>query len=1269
MDEEFEDFSDEELQAIAGQSQSESDDFSDFSDEELSSIANGGASRSWGDEGPGWLDTAGKSMALGFAKLGEGIGSTMESLEDESFFGTGIQPGKYIRESAEPYVTGTEDYLKAVPQDSWKKTFSHGVEGLSSFLPTLPFAPGIKSMIGLGAANRFGQKRAQLQREGAEDPTAGGLTAAAAGLPIDAFQFSPMFNQFLTPFAKTVASGVTGSLGAGAEVPSQMYADYVGGGREYPPTMDEVMEALPEPMLLGGGQGMVVGGIQAERQAARDYFSDRAMQAKAGEYSAKLDAMKAEDVAAAERMSPMEGAEPQSAESLAIEQATGGLDQPLPEPIRDPIVAREKFLNEAKIDADDSLLQLDNSSDVFPEGIKKPFSEPEGPAVTPSETAKIVAEGANIKDTQGMDSVLGAKELDDKIKTKEKETARKLSEAEENAKPDLPNPFTFKGFKDLAGRLKKSGYEGNPEYYNFFKNKRNVLASEITKADKFPLYRKNHDIALKHFETENVIAWDHAQSLRPFTLLNAKEKLNATAAMYELSKRGAEGDSSPQALKRLGLSDREILGIGSVRNTLDNALEMLRKEGVTRLERQQGPEESKAIALDELNKSIDDLKASNYVPTGRYGKYGLTLYNQDGTVSEFIMGNSRGRLLKTLSSKLKNNPELNPETSKVNKVAVPLGSEYVGAHPDILDALGDTEAHIPSAGFLNRLKRRKNVEGFEWDLQRNLASYLSSHARYMAGQETKRGFNDLNKQFDAFYSTLGNRDKTLYTGLRQNIGDLQKYVMTPSKNVEGLGKFLASYYLANNVKTNVVNTMSFLNAYANAARYTGVKGLTLNPEIALAKSVGQTAKYYGGKMLGKIEGVVGKDLYASLEQARKEGVVGGNRVLKDLLQDAGSPHANFSALGQKMSTQDVMFLLNQVSEDFVRTNTYIMGWNIYDKSIPFFKKNDIELPDRHNFAKRFVREVQADYTKAGTPDIAKNPVGKIGSTFRLWHHAFFTMLKKSVMEKNIGAIGRFAGVLGSLGGVYATPFVGGILKALKQAGFNPDKAIKDSTPWDDPKDERAALFGQPTKEPFNVNIAGAISPDIIPSQLAGGDVVSGLGRAFLGVLADPFDRASKANFFINEKGDIGRGLEQLLPRAFNIQDIATSQRWKKEGVRDSSGNDILGRPVTEGEVTRKALGFMPDTVSKAYDRRQALERAEKELDNENINRKIALRAFRGEPFQDLVDYANENGIPISSDSISEMVQSMKSRDLYEKRRLGKRGSSKLDEINREFPDS
>lgn len=955
-----------------------------------------------------------------------------------------------------------------------------------------------------------------------------------------------------------------------------------------------------------------------------------------------------------------------------------------PDITHDSTVAAQKF--DIIPDEQTGLFQLDNSADAFPDPIRKPFSEP-----PPDLVVKTQPTSKSIKE-----SPLSDQSTSGKLKSK-------LLNQSGAIRIDLPNFFRHDGFGDFIKRMKGEGIEQNPEFYNFFDNKRsklyqafkgNLLASTFTKAERFPWYRKSHDAALKNFEMENSLSWDHDALLRPFTLLNAKEKQNVSTLLYAGLRKGPSFDASSENLTKLGLSDREIRGVGAMRNTMDSALETLRGLQLDKINRSQVSDQIKAKQTDQVNQHFDEMKASNFVPTGRYGKYGLTLYDTKGKVVQFNMNDSKAKLANALYEAIRKDPSIDPVKSRVAPVAKALGSEYVGAHPDIIDVMQDKGAQIPSASFENRFKKRELIEGFESDLQRNAASYLSSFARYVSTQRTKMEFADHNKAFDAFYQTLGNRDRTLYTGLRRNIDDLQKWILQP-KNSSSMSKFLAGFYLADAFKTAAVNTTSFFNSsYPKIAKYTqGLKNIAGVPERIWAKSNAEALQYYGKKGITGIEGgKVGEDLWASLEAARKEGIVGGNRVMKDLLTNANRPSASgrIGAVGQKVSAMDLAYMLNGATEDWVRTHAYITGWNTHPYAEGFFQKQsarnneksnynngegNISLPDRHTFAKNFVRETQADYTPAGAPDFTRNWAGKLASTFRLYHHAYFTSLKNSLVEKQFGAASRYIGALVALGGVMAIPVAGSLIKTAKIAGFNTDDTMKDALEYfgiTKPRTQQMILNGIPTNPHLgNVNISGAISPDIIPEEAGKGDIVGGLGKFFLGVAADPIDRIGRAWYYHKEKGDDPRALEQLYPPAFNIQTNITANRWQKEGVRNAGGEDILGRPPTDTEIMMKRLGFTPQTIAMAMDEDLAKKRAAVSgKDNDNINEKIA-RAYALGSDEDVkywMNYATQKGIKFNPGSIVTKYKEMESPDRADFNRFGRHNLGTLEKLNSEYED-
>lgn len=979
-----------------------------------------------------------------------------------------------------------------------------------------------------------------------------------------------------------------------------------------------------------------------------------------------------------------------------------------PEITSDPTAAAQKF--DIVPDRQTGLLQLDNSADVFPDPIKKPFSEP-------AQEELIISSEPISREVK--DSPLSDQAVKKNIKS------RLLSESGA-VRIDLPNPFTSNGFKDWMSRMRDKGFDKNPEFYNFFNSGRNLFAANFTKAEKFPWYRKSHETSLKKFEQENSISWDHDQMLRPFTLLNAKEKQNLStfryAALRQQQKTGVSVDMSPENLQKLGLSQREINANQAIANTMGSALESMRQLSIDKINRSGVSEEIKQQRAEEVNQSFDVMAASNFVPTGRYGKYALTIFDKSGKVSSVIMNDSKSKLQNTLYEAIRTDPNINPETSRINLVAKAIGSEYVGIHPDIVDIMKDGDAQIPSASFENRFKKRDLIAGFEADLQRNISSYLTSHAKYVSAQRAKMEFADHNKSFDAFFKTLGKRDKALYTGLRKNIQELQTYVNEPVASSK-LSRAFAYAYLANSFKTITVNTTSgFTSTYPKIAKYTGYepwskKGSYGLPERIFMKANAQTALYYAAKspeIVNKLAGFSGvkssrgqdpnTNMWAGLELARKEGVVGGNRVFKDLLMKANTKTAvnQMHSFGQKISIPDIAFFGNGISEDFVRTHAYISGWNTYPYAKGFFKSQsarnqkesgyrgvdangkslsgagpegtgEISLPDRHSFAKSFIREAHHDYTPAGAPDFAKNMTGKYSMTFRGYTHSFLTSFKRSIAEQQFGAASRYIAATGIMGGLMAVPVAGMITQFAKNLGYDTDGLIQKGLEYfgvTKPMTAQMVTYGLPIGPSTNVNLSGATATEQIPAEFAKGDILAGGARLFAGVLADPIDRLGRAYYYYNN-GDMGRALEQFVPPGLNLGHNVTANRWAKEGVLNSAGEDILGREPTEGELLRKRFGFTPGTIAAAMN----LDRIKKNeayslKDNEGVNIKIAKAMAKGneKDVEYWMNYAQEKGFKINPATIMESFKNQNSPIAADLNRFGRRNFDKAQELNQRYED-
>lgn len=975
-----------------------------------------------------------------------------------------------------------------------------------------------------------------------------------------------------------------------------------------------------------------------------------------------------------------------------------------PAPINsDPVVAKERML-EGELEAvGDGTLTFDNSSNVFPEGVEKPGQEPKRPSQPlPAEPRE-----------QSLPKIL--EESSTKPSEKKSGKASRLKSERGSIRLDFPYPFSTEGFKDFISRIKQYGFKDNPEHYKFFTSKwKNPLAAQITKAEKFPWYRKSHEASIKHFEDENSIAYDHAESIRPFDLLNAKEKQIATDFIYEANRRGVEFDSSDVNMKKLGLSDRVIRGVRAFRNTMDRALDMIKEEAVLQLEDSNLSPEAKAKKLIDINNKFDLMKVSNYAPQGRYGKYGVTIYYKDGKQPYFEMSDSKSKLLNKLYKEIRTNPNVNAETSGVNPIAKALNTEFIGAHPDIVMMLTDPKnSQIPQSSLLQHLENRKNIEGYDPDLGRNIASYLASHSRYIATQRLKRQFRQNNKEFEAFYETLGKRDRDLYSGLAKEIKDLQNYMLTPSDSWQKTRKYLSMYYLPFNPATLTTNLTSLVTTWPNAARYmSAISNATLQPEWLMAKSLRDVGKYYSGRAITGAKNLAieasggvrpkkdmsnpNNNVMASIELARKEGAIGGSRFVKDFLSDANSPSAKgvASKFSQTLSDQDILFLGNSMIEDFTKTSSHVLGWHLWEKAQPYFKKRNLPMPDRHTFAKNFANETQGDYRKTGSPNIAREGLGRLGTTFRLFPFNFFTILKKSVFNNtvtvrgkeipfpNIGAASRFIGILGALGGVKAVPFLSTIIKGSQLAGFNPDEKIDETTQkvgqaleeiapgisnyLKSPQGKNLIKYGV---QPFGVTLSGGIDPSMIPPANQGGDPVGLAARVGLGVVTDIPDRLSKAKFFY-DKGDAWRAAEAVAPRAFSINRMMSAARIKDTGLTDSHGRPMMPRKLTTNELIKFALGFTPSAVTAAYDLKAKQNKLLEEQDIGDIYERMAQAKIEGNDakFKELAKDPTLKGKK-ASDIMQAVMKQKRRKESFKYNQittLGKKNAKELRKLEEEF---
>jgi hypothetical protein len=274
-------------------------------------------------------------------------------------------------------------------------------------------------------------------------------------------------------------------------------------------------------------------------------------------------------------------------------------------------------------------------------------------------------------------------------------------------------------------------------------------------------------------------------------------------------------------------------------------------------------------------------------------------------------------------------------------------------------------------------------------------------------------------------------------------------------------------------------------------------------------------------------------------------------------------------------------------------------------------------------AREVVDQSQADYSSSNTArymDTRRYPWLAPMMTFRKYAQAVYALLARQVYLSAKGkskaerrqAMKTLAYVLGTHAAVAGT--LGLPTEAITIVLGITALALGQDEPWDWEREVRQAMAEVFGKEGAEVVTRG------LP-RLAGIDLSGRMGLnslIFINDLRD-FERQSTIEYAGSlllgapgamvaawagapsqmAKGDYGRALEAIMPKG--VRDLIQTFRFEEEGITTKRGERIdSNREFTTGDAIIKGLGFTPAAVAETYERRNAVQGANRRINNERV---------------------------------------------------------------------
>lgn len=602
--------------------------------------------------------------------------------------------------------------------------------------------------------------------------------------------------------------------------------------------------------------------------------------------------------------------------------------------------------------------------------------------------------------------------------------------------------------------------------------------------------------------------------------------------------------------------------------------------------------------IEKLHEMIDDVKAmfehvenlqrAGYMPLSRFGKYSVTAFNDSGTVAEFM------RFETEAEAKIKQK-ELAKQYKRVERGVMPTNPSnlFAGADPETVALFVDKVREIDGINIndavfqewyrsavsdrsaLKRMLERKGTAGFDTDLEKVLASFLTSNARFAANNYNRGDMLDVLQylQTDPNYKRKGD----VYDEAKQ----LFDYVQNPADPFTVGRSLMFTWFMGGSIASAAVNmtqpltmTLPWLNQYVSVTK--------------AAKALKQASSLAGAiSFRDKVpEGELGK----ALLRAREIGLVDPQET-HHLYKLGSGGIINRLTLAKDLRTRltgvaTAWGFMFGKAEQFNRYLTFITAWNLA-------KENN--LGNAFEFARRAVEETQGIYSKSNRPNWARGTgslgaVGAAAFTFKQYSIAYVEMLARMARS---GSQGRRAamlqlGVLFLLAGAMGLPFAddeadildtmiqfaggeGNTRRHLREYAFN---VLGEDLGM-------FALYGVTAMMPIDIQGRMGMGNLLPSTALLMPSNSENRGRSALEVFG-------ASGSLVSDSLDAVQGLENgkdFVDVIKQFAPVAVKNVFKgADMLEDGFYADTRGRRVidtTDSDAFWKSIGFQPINVSKA----------------------------------------------------------------------------------------
>jgi len=641
-----------------------------------------------------------------------------------------------------------------------------------------------------------------------------------------------------------------------------------------------------------------------------------------------------------------------------------------------------------------------------------------------------------------------------------------------------------------------------------------------------------------------------------------------------------------------------------------------------------GFEDDRIEQIAALVQQMRDTKRKGYAPFARFGNfsYGYVHVKEDGTpdwqnpsnyfakeetawkaaekyqalLKRFAKGIEEGRLIPVPPRELKQSEEA--------KLLQEIGGFELDAIKKIMDldpvAAADlketVEQFFQAQGFRRHFFESKDSPGFSTDMERALADYIVSLSGFVARIKGIPEMDNAAKGMERI------------PDLARYYREWKNYSISPQEEFHQLRAGLFLYFLGGNVKSAAINlTQTFVTTIPWLTQYVSPFRATEEVTRAVKDLTAAMGKREDGSF-GVVVDKLPKDIREIVRKGYDEGIV-SEQLIYDLMGMAHKPSSLRKLSKQKQRIARGFGYLFSLAEKSNRLISLIASARIH-QSLSQKHKARVEafdegggagkppeppgggtIPfeeDPFEFGKRATDETQFIYAKYNRPKMFRG-FGSLLGTFRTFVINFLEFLARLWGRKSAKAVGSVFVMLWAFSGLLGMPFAENVKYILEEVtGMvthkKPDleTAVRE---WGyenmgGPEFMDYLLHG-PFRQAAGFDIGASVGV---------GDVLPFFDKNFerspletiVGAPAEVLlKRPARAYGFLKE-GSPYRAAETVAPEF--LRNPMYAGRILKEGVLDRSGAQMVAREdVSAADLAKKALGFMPTSIAKSYEREEA----------------------------------------------------------------------------------